>query len=77
MFLYQLNSKASDNAFLAREIVKCPATLPLDEMLSLEPDLQIVVQLSNKSKYKAVIKSVRFPVVQKGIAQGIIEIIRA
>ena len=76
MFLYQLETKESDKAFLAREIVRCPATVPLNVMLSLQPETEIVVQLSNKAKYKAVIQTVQFPDSENGVSQGWLYIIR-
>jgi hypothetical protein len=75
MNLYQLESKEMDRAFLIGEAVKCSAMLKEELFKNIKAGDKIVVQLSNRSKYMAVIKSLDFTITN-GTARGSFELIR-
>jgi hypothetical protein len=69
MNLYQLESKEMDVNFLRGETVKCNAALKDELLKNIKPGDKIVVQLSNRSKYMGVIKSLDFTT-RNGMATG-------
>jgi hypothetical protein len=77
MYIYQLDNKTKDDAFLKGETLDCPAVLSSEKLKELQPSAGIVIQLSNKSKYKAIIKAIQFIETENGIAEGFFQIARA
>jgi hypothetical protein len=77
MYIYQLDSKVKDDAFLKGEMLDCPAVLSTGKLKDLQPSTRIVIQLSNNSKYKAIIKAVQFAETKTGIVEGFLQIVRA
>ena len=55
MNLVQLSGKDRDVEFLAGVIVQCMVEIPEKLVDTIQPQQLIVVQLSNKSKYKGII----------------------
>jgi hypothetical protein len=76
MHFYQLESKATDEAFLLNKIVHCPATLSKEQLDSLKPGNKIVIQLSTRSKYMGTIRDLKFEL-RAGKAIGFLEVIRS
>jgi hypothetical protein len=75
MNLYQLESKEMDMNFLRGEVVMCTAILKDELLKNIKAGDKIVVQLSNRSKYMGVIKSLDFTT-RNGMATGSFEISR-
>jgi hypothetical protein len=75
MNLYQLESKEMDTNFVRGEVVKCKAMLKYELLKNIKVGDKIVVQLSNRSKYMGIIKSLDFTI-KNGMATGSFELSR-
>jgi hypothetical protein len=75
VLIYSLDNRQSDRDFLENKIVQCKAVVPLNQLEDISPGKPIVVQLSNRSKYKGKILAFNYES-KKGFAEGLIEIIR-
>jgi hypothetical protein len=76
MHFYLLESREADLAFLQKQIVRCPATLSMAQLDSLKPGSKIVIQLSTRSKYMAVIQDMKFQM-QGNLMCGFLEVMRS
>jgi hypothetical protein len=69
MYAYQLGSKDLDQRFLDRKLIECEAVVPEANAGALIAGSKVVVQLSNKSKYMAVVREFKFAI-KNGHAEG-------
>jgi|GEM_PF-4441211 len=76
MHYYTLDSKTMDSDFLARKPVRCNAVVPVSMISSLHYGNPIVVQLTDRSKYKGIIRKFEYQI-KNDIAEGFLEIVRA
>jgi hypothetical protein len=76
MNFYKLDNKETDDDFLARKTVRCKAVVKVAALDSLQTGNAIVIQLSNRSKYKGKIIAFHYQLANN-LADGFLEIVRA
>lgn len=75
MHIYMLDNKGQDKLFLEKQPVKGRAVIAIQDVDSLTPGNEVVVQLTNRAKYKGVILDYKYIVV-KGNAEGELTLVR-
>jgi hypothetical protein len=75
MNLYVLNDPSDDRNFLANQVVSCPIAASVKELEKIQPGNSIVVQLSNRKKYKGVVRALSVTRYNDRV-EGTMEIIR-
>jgi hypothetical protein len=75
MNLYVFHDRQQDEQFLANKVVVCPIAGSLKELEKIHAGCSIVIQLSNRKKYKGVVRSVSFQQ-NKETAVGTMDVVR-